>query len=78
MGFFFLKKKKARLYVLDLITLSVAMIIIYLKMYMYLPFPRFVTITTLFQLHFKSTLQIIEMAMKSYLMSNKDFKNKVT
>lgn len=46
-------------------------------MYMYLPFPRFVTITTLFQLHLKSTLQIIKMEMKAYLMSNKDFKNRL-
>lgn len=63
---------------LDLITVSVAMITIYFIMYMYLPFLRLVTITPPFQLHFKSTLEIIEKKMKSYLMSNKDFKNKVT
>jgi len=33
---------------------------------------------SVFQLDFKSTLEMIEMAMKSYFPCNKDFKIKVT
>lgn len=47
---------------------------IYSKMYGCLPFPSFYNNNhCVFQLYFKSTLQIIEMAIKSYLLSNKRF-----